>query len=102
MKLTHVAIPLALVLPCAIAFCAGVFSTSFNTNMCYSEVLSMLSKQARLASASGKRADMETYAARIESLPNHGYESDCEEILAELKAGSGRAAHPASHDAGAR
>lgn len=76
----YLAIAFALIIPCAVSFYAGVLSTSFDTNMCYSEVLSTLSEQAKSAAASGKPADIERYARIIESLPNAGYESDCAQI----------------------
>ena len=80
-------IALAVVVPAVVVFYAGVFSTSFNTNMCYSLVLSKLSERAQLAAASRDHMHMVHYARLMESLPNRGYESQCEEIRAALEAG---------------
>jgi len=79
------AIAFALIVPCAVSFYAGVFSTSFETNMCYSTVLRGLADEASRVAASGDRADMERYAHMIDALPNAGYESDCSRIDAALK-----------------
>jgi len=81
----YLALAFALIIPCAVSFYAGVFVTSFNTNMCYSNVLSTLSEQAKGAAASGKPADIERYARMIDSLPNKGYESDCAQIERALQ-----------------
>ncbi|WP_313705073.1 hypothetical protein [Massilia sp.] len=102
MKPAYLAIPLVLAVPCAVSYYVGVFSTSFDTNVCYSELLSTLSSQAEQAAASGDRAEIERYAARIKSLPNRGYESDCSEIMAALQASAGNAASTADNGAGAR
>jgi len=81
----YLAIAFALIIPCAVSFYAGVFSTSFDTNMCYSNVLRTLSEQAKSVAASGKPADIERYARMIDSLPNAGYESDCAQIERALQ-----------------
>ncbi|MEW6024944.1 MAG: hypothetical protein AB1807_22710 [Pseudomonadota bacterium] len=81
----YLAIAFALILPCVASFYAGVFSTSFNTNMCYSNILSTLAEQAKSAAASGNQAEMDRYARMIDDLPNAGYESDCAKIELALQ-----------------
>jgi len=81
----YLAIIFALILPCAISFYVGVFSTSFETNLCYSNVLRSLADQAKSAAASGNPADIERYARMIDTLPLAGYESDCTRIEAALE-----------------
>lgn len=80
----YLAIAFALILPCAVSFYAGLFSTSFDTNMCYSNVLRSLADQAKSAAASGNPADIERYTRMIDTLPLAGYESDCARIEAAL------------------
>ncbi|GAB1267000.1 hypothetical protein NBRC116493_02530 [Aurantivibrio infirmus] len=59
-----------------VAFYAGVFTTSFDENMCYSEVLSHIRDEAEGASAE----ELELLNDRLQNLPLHGYESNCTEI----------------------
>jgi hypothetical protein len=71
-----------LVIPLAVAFYAGVFSTAFNTNLCYSDVLDKLADKAQAAAASGDSVQIAHYARLMKSLPLAGYESQCERIRA--------------------
>ena len=68
----------------SLAFYAGVLSTSFNSNMCYAAVIDKLATQAQAAAATQDPAAMARYAGKLRSLPLHGYESDCDAILAKL------------------
>ncbi|WP_141213177.1 hypothetical protein [Janthinobacterium sp. PC23-8] len=72
-------------LPAAvIVFYAGVFSTSFNSNMCYSSAMHELQRRAQAVAASKDPAAMEKYAKLMQALPLHGYETSCDEIKAML------------------
>ena len=75
-----------LAIPLALAFYAGVFSTAFNTNLCYSDVLDKLAAKAQAAAASGDSVQMAHYARLMKSLPLAGYESQCERIRAAVEA----------------
>jgi len=79
---------LALVVPVAVAFYAGVFSTSFETDLCYSDVLAKLADKAQAAAASQDSAAMVRSATLMKSLPTRGYESQCKKILAAVEADS--------------
>ena len=72
------------ILAAAIFFYAGVFSNSFSQNMCYSEVLSKLGSDAELVAHSENKETFKNWERFINKLPNHGYESDCQEILKYL------------------
>jgi hypothetical protein len=67
-----------------IIFYAGVFSNSFSQNMCYSEVLSKLGSDAEIVAKTESHEDFKGWAKFIYNMPNHGYESDCKEILKYL------------------
>ena len=58
----------------------GVFSTSFNTNMCYSEVIREIQRAAKFAAESNESTASEKFQSKLSALPLHGYESDCVEI----------------------
>ncbi|MCP1444830.1 hypothetical protein J3D54_003962 [Pseudomonas sp. GGS8] len=66
-----------MILPCAISYYAGVLITSFDTNLCYSELIGNLSDQAQVVAMSKDPAEMEKYAKIIKNLPLEGYESNC-------------------------
>lgn len=75
-----------LVIPVTGAFHAGAFSTAFNTNLCYSDVLDKLADKAQAAAASGDSVRIAHYARLMKSLPLAGYESQCERIRAVVDA----------------
>jgi hypothetical protein len=72
----------------ALCFGAGAFITSFNQNMCYSEVLTELGSSAQSAANSSNLVIFKSWADFASSLPLQGYESNCEEILKQVKAGA--------------
>lgn len=72
----------------AICFGAGVFTTSFNQNMCYSGVLAELGSSAQKAASSSDSAAFKNWANFVSNLPLQGYESNCEEIFKHVKAGA--------------
>ena len=75
---------IAFLLAGIVVFYAGVFSTSFNSNMCYSSALRELQQRAQAVAASKDPAAMEKYAKLMQALPLHGYETNCDEIKAML------------------
>ncbi|WP_415755741.1 hypothetical protein [Pseudomonas leptonychotis] len=74
------------IIAAAIIFYAGVFSNSFSQNMCYSDILSKLGSDAELFANAENQEAIKIWARFINNLPNHGYESDCKEILKYLNA----------------
>ena len=74
------------IIAAAIIFYAGVFSNSFSQNMCYSDILSKLGSDAELFANAENQEAIKNWARFINNLPNHGYESDCKEILKYLNA----------------
>jgi hypothetical protein len=79
-KIKNIIIGLGVFIPCVISYYAGVFITSFDTNMCYSELIGNLSDQAQVVATSKDPAAMEEYAKIIKDLPIQGYESNCSDI----------------------
>ncbi|WAC43776.1 hypothetical protein OU997_16195 [Pseudomonas sp. SL4(2022)] len=72
------------IIAAAIIFYAGVFSNSFSQNMCYSDILSKLGSDAEIVANTENRDTFKNWAKFINNMPNHGYESDCKEILKYL------------------
>jgi len=72
----------------ALCFGAGAFTTSFNQNMCYSEVLSVLGSGAQKANESSNPDTLKNWVNFVNNLPLYGYESDCAEILRHVKSGT--------------
>lgn len=63
----------------------AVLVTSFNVNMCYSEVISIISDQAQSTAESKAGPDLDAFKTMIQELPLHGYETDCNEVLEAAK-----------------
>lgn len=72
----------------ALCFGTGAFTTSFNQNMCYSDVLAELGSSAQKAANSSSSVVFKNWANFANNLPLQGYESNCEEILKYVKAGA--------------
>jgi hypothetical protein len=72
----------------ALCFGAGAFITSFNQNMCYSEVLTALGSGTTKANNSSNPDTLRNWANFVNNLPLYGYESDCAEILRHVKSGA--------------
>ena len=79
------AVLLGLMLLVGVTYWWAVFSTSFNANMCYSEVISFIAEQAQSTAASKAEPDMTAFKEMIQELPLHGYETDCNEVLEATK-----------------
>ncbi|MEW5248289.1 hypothetical protein [Microbulbifer discodermiae] len=67
------------------AYGFGVFSASFNTNLCYSEVILLIEEELDYAIKTRNQEDVLAVKDMLRSLPRHGYESDCSAILAVAK-----------------
>lgn len=81
MKITLGAVLTLVFLVCvSIAYWFGAFSTSFNTNMCYSEVIGKITDEVKATSISDSKDALEELVRGLEALPLNGYESDCEDI----------------------
>ncbi|GAB1266994.1 hypothetical protein NBRC116493_02470 [Aurantivibrio infirmus] len=63
-----------------IAYYWGVFTTSFNTNMCYSEVFWEIKAEVGSAINSEDTEELQNVEKLLNDLPLHGYESSCDEI----------------------
>lgn len=68
-----------------VAYLLGSFSSSFATNMCYSNVVTIIEDSVDHAVESGTREDLLKVKLLLESLPLRGYESDCEQIFSVAK-----------------
>jgi len=62
------------------AYWFGAFSTPFNINMCYSEVIREIQKGAMFAASSSDDDAVSQFQSKLNVLPVRGYESDCKEI----------------------
>jgi hypothetical protein len=75
---------LIIVVPLAIAFWAGVFSTSFDLNLCYSNAMQTLSKEAQYARTHPEYAP--TFDKLLQSLRFEGYETECKPLARAIEA----------------
>jgi len=81
MKVTLGLVLSLFILSCiVIAYWFGAFSTSFNTNMCYSEVIRKITTEVKAAQKSEDKSNLSKLSNDLEKLPLRGYESNCEEI----------------------
>ena len=76
---------LLLLLCTAIGYGFGVFSTSFDTNLCYSTVIGQISDAVRAAEESQNEDALDDLSRKLDKLPLHGYESNCEEVKLKVK-----------------
>ena len=68
-----------------ITFYAGSFATSFESNLCYSYAISDIREKVKSANKSGNAGEFQKLEQLLESLPLHGYESNCKEIEAAIE-----------------
>ncbi len=66
-----------------IAFYVGAFASSFNTHLCYTDVLSTITKKVESANTNKSTEEYEQLESLLKRLPLRGYESDCQEIKRE-------------------
>lgn len=67
------------------AYFTGVILTSFDTNLCYSETISIIQDNVEHAIKTGESSDLLRVKELLDSLPLRGYESDCREIYEVVK-----------------
>ncbi len=60
---------------------AGAMATSFNVNMCYSEIFVAIKKKVDSAAEAQSNQDFEDIKVYMEKLPFHGYETNCGKVL---------------------
>jgi hypothetical protein len=75
------AVLLGLGLLVGITYWWAAFSTSFKMNICYSDVLSFVSEQAHIVATEKDEDATAAFKAMLQSLPLHGYETECGEVL---------------------
>ncbi len=68
-----------------ISFYVGAFASSFNTDLCYSDVLSTISKKVESANINKSTESYQSLESLLKGLPLRGYESDCQEIKREIE-----------------
>lgn len=83
MKLTLGAVlTIFILVSLVVVFWLGVFSASFTTNLCYSEVIGRISTKVREQESLESLTEL---SKNLERLPLAGYESSCEEIKSEVQ-----------------
>jgi hypothetical protein len=65
-------------------FIFGLFFGSFNTNLCYSGVLETFVSIVEETIKSNDSSKSDILLSGINSIPNHGYESECSKISESL------------------
>jgi hypothetical protein len=68
-----------------IPYFAGVYSTLFETNMCYSSVIHAIDEKAEAAIAARTPSAATEYRELVKSLPLAGYETSCDAVAKQLK-----------------
>lgn len=63
-----------------LGYIVGSFSTSFDLNLCYSNILSNIEKDIEVSVESQDKNDLLKIKKKLKLLPNYGYETNCEEI----------------------
>jgi hypothetical protein len=64
----------------SLAYFAGVFVTSFDTNMCYSNAMGNLARESAKIMQDQKPERIAAYQAFVAKLPLSGYETNCHEV----------------------
>jgi len=81
-KLSSLIVFIGSIIVIALSYFAGVFTTSFNTNLCYSEAINSIKNKTIKAKSQNEIKELKLI---LENLPLHGYESNCNEILQAIK-----------------
>lgn len=63
-----------------ITFWFGKFTTWFNLNLCYSEVINLIATEASSVAESQDPDKVKMFQNLVRSLPLHGYETECKEV----------------------
>jgi hypothetical protein len=87
-KLTSIVRVLAIVLGglviLSFPYFVGVYSTLFETNLCYSNVISSLDEKAEAAISAGTPDAATGFRHLVSSLPLAGYETNCDAVAKKL------------------
>jgi len=75
-KLVRFILSISIILIIAVAFLMGRFTAHFDDNLCYSNLL----KQITLKLKHSNTKEIYLLQEKLQTLPLHGYESDCDEI----------------------
>jgi hypothetical protein len=54
------------------------FSATFNLNSCYASVIFEIQNDAKILSEKHTDDELKSFISRLEGIPVHGYESDCD------------------------
>lgn len=63
----------------------GGFLSTFNDNICYSEVLNVVSENSFIYAKSGDAQSLEAWGEKIKTLPLYGYETNCQAVKKALE-----------------
>jgi hypothetical protein len=87
-KLTSIVRALAIVLGVLVIlglpYMVGVYSTLFETNLCYSNVISSIDEKAEAAISAGTPDAATGFRHLVNSLPLAGYETNCDAVTKKL------------------
>ena len=87
-KLTSIVRALAIVLGVLVIlglpYMVGVYSTLFETNLCYSNVISSIDEKAEAAISAGTPDAATGFRHLVNSLPLAGYETNCDAMAKKL------------------
>jgi hypothetical protein len=87
-KLTSIVRALAIVLGglviLSFPYFVGVYTTLFETNLCYSNVISSIEEKAEVAITAGTPAAATGFRHLVNSLPLAGYETNCDAVAKKL------------------
>ncbi|PNK66798.1 hypothetical protein [Hafnia paralvei] len=84
--LIHIAFTtLAVISVMPLAYFIGTFSQRLNSNLCYSYMIAELATTSTVAIQSSSSATQQKYIDGLKSIPNYGYESNCNDMTAAVK-----------------
>lgn len=81
----YLAFSMFILLGLAAAYWFGKFAATFDSNTCYSETLSDISKKLENVAELESWSEVKNLSKELTLLPLHGYESNCEEIKLKVK-----------------
>ena len=79
-KLAGLIIFIAFLSSLLVAYYTGVFTTNFNSNLCYSDILSKIKNRVIIANEAGELEKFTELEYLLKKLPLHGYETNCSEV----------------------
>ena len=78
--LNHSLVIIGFCLLLVVTYWWAIFSTSFNTNLCYSGVIAFVSDEAQAVATIKNESRTANFKLMLQGLPLHGYETDCNEV----------------------